>query len=72
VYRRLDRSARNSFDFDDSDLDLTPQTFFKKQQLDRRDSILPRASDSMFNTEMKFTEDDDLACLSKAHDQIEF
>ncbi len=51
---------------------LAAQSFFKKQKLDRRDSILPRASDSVYNTEMKFTGDDDLAMLSKAHDQIEF
>lgn len=71
-HRRVDRSARNSFDFDDSDMDLTAQSFLKKQQMDRRYSLLPRAPDSVYNAELKFTDDDDLACLSKPHKEMEF
>lgn len=72
-HRRHDRSARNSFDFDDSDLDLTAQSFFKKQQMDhRRYSLLPRAPDSVYNADIKFTDDDDLACLNKSHKEVDF
>ena len=34
--RKYDRSARNSFDFDERNLDLTAQSFCKLQQMEER------------------------------------
>lgn len=40
--------------------------------MDRSYSLMPIAPNSIFNAELKFTNENDLDCLSKPHKEIEF